>query len=172
MRRCLLLGWALSSLREASGLGYAAVAAGLEQPPDAWLQVVQHERERIQAYATRNGGIKPKTFRSAKDAATAHGRLESWTYSLAHEMVHGSDLAFLFSRRKLDSNVFAIHIRTPDSEVEVGVACFCAESLLHAAVAYTQILSCPGSSELQTKLSEIEQLQERLVANRAKQTDA
>ena len=111
-RHGLLLRWAYASLNEARGLARTAVEAGLEKDPDSWLEMIENEHKRLSEYAARNGAIKPRKFRSVRDAAHAYGRQESlWTYSLAHEMVHGSDLAFLFNRRKPEKGMVAIHIR-------------------------------------------------------------
>jgi 8-oxo-dGTP pyrophosphatase MutT (NUDIX family) len=112
-RPSLLLGWALASMNEANGLGQIAGRAGLDASPEAWLGPIANERARLERYAARNGGIKPKKFRSVPDAAVAHGRAESlWTYALAHEMVHGSDLAFLFSKHHPESGPIRVNLRT------------------------------------------------------------
>ena len=121
----LLLGWAVGSLQEARGLSRTAVVAGLEKSEESFFPHIEAERQRIERCAARSGVVKPKRFRSVRDAAAAFGRLEElWTYSLAHEMVHGSELAFLFNRRRPTSNAIVVGLRTPDSDLEVGPPVF------------------------------------------------
>jgi len=166
-RASLLLGWAIASMNEGKGLAHVAVEAGLEPTPDALLAAFDGELAKLQRYAVRNGDIKPRRFRSARDAAHAQGRQESlWTYSLAHEMVHGSDLSFLFSRRRVRPDAVAVHLQRPDFDLEIGVSCFCAESVLHAAIAFARIFTGRNTGPFRDQLRSVAELQEELVAQR------
>jgi len=167
-RASLLLGFAIASMNEGRGLAHVAVDAGVEQSPDALLAAFDGELAKLQRHAARNGSIKPRKFRSVRDAAHAHGRQESlWTYSLAHEMVHGNDLSFLFNRRRVRQDAVAVHLQRPDFDLEIGVSCFCAESALHAAIAFAQIFTAQKTELLQDQLRTIADLQDQLVAKRS-----
>ena len=138
-RKGLLLGWYLDSLTELENLHTAAKAIGQEVVPwhDMPGKVLQWRQE-LDAIAKRDR-IKRKRFLSVKDAAKRFGRVHDyWTYQLAHEMVHGSEIANTFYR-KIDPpvggaapNVYA----STDSEAPVlatSCAFWCARSLLQAA---------------------------------------
>ena len=154
-------------MNEGKGLARVAVDAGLEQAPDALLASFDGELAKLMRYSAKHGDIKPRKFRSVRDAAHAHARQESlWTYSLAHEMVHGSDLAFLFNRRQLQPGTVEVHLQHIDFELEIGVACFCSESVLHAAISFARLFTSQNTEPLKNQLQSIAELQEAIVAQR------
>lgn len=134
-RTALAVGYARSSLKEKVGLVRQAARLRLESNPDAVLAHFDGEREKLDRYATRFrlGRIRP---RSLADLSSAYGRGQDyWTYQLSHEMVHGSDAAWLFRRHKTLDGALALAAKSSDPQLITATACFAARSALQAAAA-------------------------------------
>ena len=158
-RTALVLGWANSSIKEKKGLIEEASKLGLEKEKEIMLSHLDDEQKGLQAYARRKGVGKLRKFLHVRDAAARYGREHDyWSYSFGHEVVHGSDTAFLFRRKKVDNDTVAISNRTPDPEIIAGVASFAAKSVVQAARAAANVFGWQDGQQLQQLSKEIDEL--------------
>ena len=93
-RKGLMLGWYFASLAETESLHTEAKVLDLEA--NTWKHMPASLRSRDGTWKRWRPEIRsqPSASLSVKDAAKHFGRLHDyWTYRLAHEMAHGSDIA-------------------------------------------------------------------------------
>jgi hypothetical protein len=148
-RGALILGWIESSINEKEGLWRVARSLGLHGDHDANLARVAEERSQLRIFAANNKVQRSKAFLSPKDAALKYGRREDfWSYELAHEMVHGSDAAHAYRRRKNDDGVYLYFANTDAPGPMSGTAAFSARSLVQATRAVAAIMGWGGADEI------------------------
>lgn len=157
-RGALTMGWVIASLEKKKGLIRAAHKAGLEMSPETVLDALQSEQVELQKYCSQGIG-RPKTFLPPKEAAMRYGRTDDyWTYELSHQMVHGGDAAWLFSRRKVAGDRVGVFAGTHNPAVVVGVARYAAGSLVEAASSTCRIFGFATSPECPSLLEDFDVL--------------
>ena len=158
-RARLVLGWMRHSYEEIKGLFREAQRMGLDQNAGEVIAHYVSQQGKLQDYARRHGIGPFKKFRSQADAAKRFGRHDDyWTYLLSHEMVHGSDAAFVFRRRKINKDAFAVFSETTDPEIVEAVGAFAAKSLLAAAKATIHIFHWQQPAEIDILYQKLEAL--------------
>lgn len=135
-RDALVLGWANSSISERLGLLSLAKSIGLDDDTSEAEGKLNGERRSLQAYQQRRGVARLRRFASEREAATRLGRQSDyWAYALGHELVHGSDVAWMFARRRLAPDVVGLYSKTDAPGIRAAFAEFAASSATAAAVA-------------------------------------
>lgn len=158
-RAALILGWIRSSITEKRGLIKDAVRIGFETDPEKLFTQFDEEERQLHAYAKSHGIGKLKKFQSVSAAAVKFGRPNDyWTYTLAHELVHGSDASFLYNRTQSTPNTVTFYGLTTDPLIIAGVGCFTAMSLLQAGMATRSIFARPNLLTLQFLAEEVKKL--------------
>lgn len=139
-REAKLLWWANNSISEQIRLFKMAHKLGIEEDPTPMVVRLENERKQLEHYRKRHGIKRLKKFLSPFAAAKRYGRTEDyWTYEYAHECVHASDSAFIFSRRKRSDGVVAIGDRTLNKSIVTDVAKFSVNSFVHTVRVATEI---------------------------------
>ena len=155
----LALGWMNRSYEEMKGLVRNAHRLGIENNPTETLNGISRQQSDLQAYASRIGVKRLRKFRPELDAAKRYDRQDDYlTYLISHEMVHGSDIAFLFRRRKLANGSLALFAQTSDAEALDAVAAFAALSLLAAISSVASIYSWPLPTDFESLRQKIKEL--------------
>lgn len=154
-RDVLLIGWVGHSINQREGLMQTAKSLGLTSDIDADLGHFSEERKRLQAYAA---GKPWKRFLTAAEAAKRFNRADDfWTYELAHESVHGSDAASLFSTRA-EGNRRRLHAKVDDPRVLGAFAHFAARAMADAAAATHSIFGWTPVPNFEEPVRAMEQL--------------
>lgn len=139
-RSSLSLGWLNNSYEEMKGLFHKARQLGLDPDPSDALNYIAEQQLKLQNYMRRNNVSKLDKFRSPEDAAKRYHRQEDyWWYFLAHEMVHGSDAAFVFRREKIRANTFELFNQSPNPEFLIKVGVFAGKSMLDAMYSVSSV---------------------------------
>jgi hypothetical protein len=158
-RDALVLGWANDSITERVNLFRTAKAMGLDNDIDASLASLEEKRRELDTYRGRRGVGRFLPFLSEKDAAIRYDRKDDyWTYALAHEFVHGSDVAWMYGRQNIAADTVGLFAQTDNPEFRAGIAHFAAASLTEVAVATFSILGWPINPEVQAPFSEIQRV--------------
>jgi hypothetical protein len=158
-RGALMMGWVNSSLEEKKGLIRDAQTAGLEMSPDDVFDALQREQVQLQKYCRAHRISRLKKFLTPKDAALRYGRTDDyWTYALSHEMVHGSDAAWIYSRRKFSGDRVGVFAGTYNPTVVVAVASYVAASMVDAARSICRIFDRCTPPECQSVLDDFDAL--------------
>jgi len=161
-RGSLILGWANQSYNEIKGLFLEAHRLGLD--PDAEKVVTHYEQQqqKLQNYARRHSVGRFGKFRPEGDAAKRFGRQDDyWTFLLSHAMVHGSDAAYVFRRKKIGESAITLFPNTNDPAIVASVGIFAAKSLLDGAKATAQIFSWSLPAHFDSFYERLESLVER-----------
>lgn len=161
-RRPIVLGWANESLDRAESLFREAQRTGLDPNVSEVLEEVKVQRTKLQGYARRHGVGRFEKFKPVDTAALQLGRSDDyWTYLMSHQMVHGSEIAHRFSRRKSADDVLLIFAKTSDIDLLKGVGAFAAMSALLAGQAAGRIFKWQKRDDVPTLLQEVEKLSGR-----------
>ncbi len=153
-RTALVLGWANYSIEQKKGLIHDAVRIGLEENPDEVLGQLEQEQQKLQNYQRRRGIGSLRKFLSEGNAALKFDRKDDyWAYVLGHQMVHGTDAAYLFRRRKLKDDTVAVFAKTNEIKVLGGAAFFAARSVLQATQSVVDIFNWTDDGGLKKLLS-------------------
>jgi hypothetical protein len=135
-RTALILWWANRSIREKRNLMKVARSIGLDNDIDGTLASLDKSQRKLDDYAARHGVTRLRAPRSPRDGAVRYGRRDDfWTYQWSHESVHGSEVAYMFSRRKIAEGTAGFHAKTGDPEIRATMAEFAARSITDATVA-------------------------------------
>jgi hypothetical protein len=154
-REALIIGWVGDSINQREGLFRTAKSLGLGGDIDKLLNQFSEERKRLQAYAA---GKPWKRFHSVGQAARRFSRADDfWTYEWAHESVHGSDTASLFSTRA-EGNTRRMHAKVDDPETLGAFAHFAARAMADAAIATYTILGWRPVPDFEEPVHAMEQL--------------
>lgn len=157
----LILGWVNRSLDEKVGLLKVAKEMGLDNDIEAGLERLRAERESLQGYCRRHGIVGLASFRSTKDAAVRYGRRENyWMYEWAHDSVHGTEIAWMFARRKVSADTVLFHAKTNDERLRAAWIAFAANSITDATLAACEIFGWPARESLVSTDKAIEKLLE------------
>lgn len=158
-RDALVLGWANDSITERVNLFRTAKAMELDNDIEASLASLEEKRRELDSYRGRHGVGRFLPFLSEKDVAILYGRNDDyWTYALAHEFVHGSDVAWMYGRQNIAPDTVGLFGQTDNPEFRAGITHFAAASLTEAAVATFSILAWPINPDLQQPFSEIQRV--------------
>jgi hypothetical protein len=161
-RDALILGWANTSIDQKIGLMKVAESVGLETDARQILAILDEERTKLQGYAQRHGVAKFPRFLSVKDAAIRFGRKDDyWTYEWSHESVHGSDVAWLFGRRKVAADTVALFAKTDDPPLLASFAAFAAVSFTDAVDAASSIFGWAAFASARETCAKIQSAAER-----------
>jgi Family of unknown function (DUF5677) len=154
-RDVLIIGWVGDSIQQREGLFRTAKSVGLASDIDEHLERFSEERRRLQAYAA---GRPWKRFHTPGEAARRFNRADDfWSYELAHESVHGSDAASLFSTRAR-GNERRMHARVSEPSVLGAFAHFAARAMADAATATYKILGWSPIPDFEEPVRAMEQL--------------
>ena len=157
----LLIGWEQKSLNEKIGLYKVVKSLGLDPNWDDMVEGPTVYRRVLAEYQKRYHIKRARAFLQTKTAALKFGRAHDvGAYSLAHELVHGSDAAFLFNRRMVEAGAVSINVRTTDPKVGFAVANFCVRSLLQSARA-TAVIFGKNAAAIDALFNESTELEER-----------
>jgi len=153
-----LLGWFRSSIRQRKGLFLTAKHIGLDQDIGQQLEAIKMETQQLEERKKQLGITRDRQFLSVKDLAIRHDKKdEYWDYELAHEMVHGSDSAWIFSRQRQSDGTLAFHSRTPDRGLVSAFCAHAAVSLVEAQEATFSILErAPAPAAIRQLLKQIQ----------------
>jgi hypothetical protein len=155
-RIALVLGWVNRSLNEKRGLMQMAKSIGLDEDIAGALAAIENDRAKLLRYAARHSVTALRSFLSVKAAAIRYGRKDDfWTYEWAHESVHGSDAAYMFSRKKLADQTAGMHAKTGDPEILASFAEFAARSVTEATLSAFAILDWPPPQGLSAPADEM-----------------
>jgi hypothetical protein len=154
-REALIIGWAGGSIDQREGLFRTAKSLGLDEHIDELLNHFAEERKALQKYAD---GRRWKSFDSVAVSARRYCRPDDfWTYELAHESVHGSDAATLFSTRA-DGNARRLHGKVNDPSLLGAFAHFAARAVADAAISTYRILGWTPVPNFEEPVQAMEQL--------------
>ncbi len=157
IRNETLLGWVRGSIQQKNGLFLTAKSLGIDADIDRQIEALKKKSQQLEARKTQLGVTRDRQFVSTKDLAIRHGKKdEYWDYELAHEMVHGSDSAWIFSRQRQRDGTLAFHSRTPDRGLRSTFCANAAVSLVEAQEATFSILGWPAPASMRELLSEIQ----------------
>ena len=158
-RDALILRWVNASIEEKKGLLEVGKARGLYSDIQTGMSFLEEESRKLQQYARQNGVQSFKPFLDVKEAASRYGRKEDyWTYEWAHEIVHGSDAAWMFARRQIGDGSLFFNAKTEDDSLLSSIAHFAAVSFADAASATFKILSWALPSRFDEIVRDIERL--------------
>ncbi len=140
---------------------HEAKRLGLDDDVDTIIQALDDERRKIDRYLSRRGlPHRSSPRRSYADLAMRYGRKDDlWTYYLSHEMVHGSDAAWLYRRKKVDGTV-ALSNRTTDAQILTAAAAFAIRSVLHSARAASDMFGWNARDLLEGIIEQVALLEE------------
>jgi hypothetical protein len=154
-RDVLIIGWVGNSINQKEGLMRTAESVGLDSDIDEHLRHFSEERKRLQAYAA---GRRGKRFHSTAEAARRFNRAHDfWSYEFAHESVHGSDAALLFSTSG-EGNMRQVHAKVDDPTVLGAFAHFAARAMADAATATYSVVGWVPVPNFEEPVRAIEQL--------------
>jgi hypothetical protein len=123
----------MDSITERVNLFRTAKAMELDNDFEASLASLEEKRRELDSYRGRHGVGRFLPFRSQKDAAILYGRKDDyWTYALAHEFVHGSDVAWMYGRQNIAPDTVGLFGQTDNPEFRAGITHFAAASLTEA----------------------------------------
>lgn len=160
-RDALVLGWANDSISERFGLLQVAKSLGLDDDISVAEGKLNDQRRVLQAFQLRRGVKKLKRFAAERQASVRFGRADDfWAYSLSHELVHGSDVAWLFARRSQGTDVGGLHAKTSDPGIRAAFAEFAAGSVTAAAKAAAAIFPFLQVEAIDDSLANIRKLLE------------
>ncbi len=135
-RDSLILGWVNGSITERLGLLSLAKSLGIDNNVGSATKTLNEERRSLQVYQVRHDVKRLRKFGSEREVACRFDRRDDyWAYSLSHELVHGSDVAWLFARKPLAAGEVGFHAKTSDPGIRSAFAEFAAGSVTAAAVA-------------------------------------
>lgn len=155
-RTVLVLGWINDSIKRKKGLVHDAARVGLEQNPKNVIRALEKEQNKIQGYARRHGVGQSKKFLSEGSATLKFDRKDDyWNYLLGHQMVHGSDAAYLYRRHNLTKDTVGVFLRTSDVDIICEVAFFAARSVLQVTQSTVKIFNWGDTSDLEKLLYEV-----------------
>jgi hypothetical protein len=161
-RAGLVLRWRLDSIQNSRGLMSDAHRTGIYTDAD-WAaadRALKQKEQGVVQYA-RSIGCEPlPKFRSDKDAAYALDRKKDyWLFRIAHEMVHGSEIAHMWRRRTIGESTVDVYAKTADIEAIAAPADFGGRALLLAAIDVAQMFGRGNVEEFRMLLSELEELE-------------
>jgi hypothetical protein len=120
---------------------------------------VDGKRRDLNQNATRLGVKRRQSFRAERDAAFRFSRQEDfWLYEWMHEAVHGSDAAWLFSRRRPTEGQVSLYAGTADPELLSEFARFAATSIANASQATFTIFGWAPAPDFHGPVRAIEDL--------------
>lgn len=162
VRSGLIVGHLGKSHNEKIGLMHHSVRLGLEHEPEPIERKLAADKEVLREFSTRHG-VRKQRFRVIAEAATRYGRSEDyWTYELANEMVHGSDIALFFRSSTIQPDTVQFTTRTRDKRLIAGAAAFAARSLIQSTRAIATILGLSSPRALDDIALRLETLERDL----------
>lgn len=158
-RDALILGWANSSAGELKGLFEVAKVCGLDEDPAPTISIIEDRRHKVEETCAQRGIQRSKPFMSVKDAAIMFDRkVEYWIYEWAHEAVHGSEGAWIFSRKVPAQDTAGLYSKNDDPILLGGIAEFAARALVDATKATSAIFGWQLAPGLEEAIGEIERI--------------
>lgn len=147
-RNAMALGWIDASLKEAIGLFTTARQLGLDDDVDKQVQLLNESKVTIRERLKQLGLSRTRKFPSTRELAIKHNKLDAfWEYQLAHEMVHGSDSGWIFSRQRQSDGTLAFHSRTPDRGLASAHCASASVAIVEALDATLAILARPTAPD-------------------------
>ena len=155
----LILGWMNRSIEELKGLFRHSAKIGLDKNPEQIEAKLADHQKDILSLRAKYHVSKLAKFRSEADAASRYGRGDDfWTFLLSHEIIHGSDAAFLFRRSPVKDGHMHLLAQTEDPKLLDAIGAYSALSMMMAIDATSKILgwSLPQDfSQLREQLEHI-----------------
>ena len=136
----LILGWMNHSFHELKGLFHSAAKIGLDKDPAPVLAKLSEQQREIHLLRAKLGIARLGKFRPEGDAAKRYGRADDfWTFLLSHEVIHGSDAAFLFRRSPIAEGRMELFAQTADLKMVEAVGAYAALSMMMAVSSVSTI---------------------------------
>lgn len=139
-KESLELGWLNHSYIELRGLFLEAQRAKIDKDVSDVMTQIDKQQQNLQKYSKDHGVGKLLRFGNVSKLSIKFNRQEDyWIYLLSHQIVHSTDAANFYSRKKRGENEYAYYGQTGDINLIIEVGHYSARSLLMVVLAVSTI---------------------------------